>query len=96
MKKGVGLVQLRTVMGEPIEHMDHSIIPISKSLIIRLPFGGFVWNRPVAIEVYESGESRRIPIVDVTLLAQISLLFSGLAAAGIIHLVSRRLNSNTE
>ncbi len=94
MKKSVGSVRLKTIKGEPIEHMDLTLRPVSQSLIIRLPFGGFVWNRPVAIEVHESGSSRRIPIVDVTLLAQISLLFSSLVAAGILHLINRYVKSN--
>ena len=94
MKKGIGLVQLKTIRGEPIEHMDFALRPVSQSLVIKLPFGGYVWNRPVAIEVHESGKSRRIPIVDVTLLTQISLLFSSIATVGIVHLINRRVKSH--
>ena len=96
MKKDFGLVQLKTIKGEPIEHMDLIMRPVSQSLIIRLPFSGFVWNRPAAVEIDEAGKLRRIPIVDVTLLAQISLFISSLVAAGIVHLINRRMKSNSK
>ena len=93
MQKGIGLVQLKTVKGEPIMHRNRSIRPISQSLIVQLPFAGFVCNRPVAIEVHESGNLQRIPIIDVTLLTQISLLFSSLVTVGIIYLLNRHVKS---
>jgi len=47
-------------------------------LIIRGPYGGWGWNRPVAVQVEQANQpgtsATRIPIVDVTRLAQLGLL----------------------
>jgi len=43
-------------------------------LIVRLPFGGFVWNRPVAVLVEREGQTERIAIHDVTRILQVGLI----------------------
>ena len=55
-----------------------SITPQSRALILRWPFGGWVWNRPWAIVVEQGGQTKRIPIVDVTRMVQIGLVGLGL------------------
>jgi hypothetical protein len=42
------------------------ITPQSETIGIDFPLGGLVWNRPVAVFVEQEGETRRIPIVDIT------------------------------
>ncbi len=83
-------LQLQTNSGDPIPIGDTTITPQSQALIIRFPFGGFVWNRPVAVIVDRAGESRRIPIVDATRLALIGLI----AFSVIINLLAARRRSN--
>lgn len=61
------------------------ITPQSQSISFHYPFGGFVYNRPLAVIVERDGTVDRIPIVDVTLLilaslAGFSLFFSMLLA----------------
>jgi hypothetical protein len=57
--------------------------------VVRLPKGGFVWNRPTAVLVEQDGQARRIPIVDVTRILQVGLL--GLAVlAGSVGLLGIR------
>jgi hypothetical protein len=60
------LVQWKTSLGKPIVIRDSTIIPQAKALVIKLPFFGFVWNRPVAILVERDGQQQRFPIFDVT------------------------------
>jgi hypothetical protein len=70
------IVQWQTISGRPMTVGDVSVAPQSQALTVRLPWGGFVWNRPVAVLV-ERGESHhieRIPVVDVTRLIQLGLL----------------------
>ncbi len=70
------IVQWQMVSGNPVTVGDVSVTPQSQALTVRLPFGGFVWNRPVAVWV-ERGESHpveRIPVVDVTRVIQLGLL----------------------
>jgi hypothetical protein len=47
--------------------------------VVRLPHGGFVWNRPTAVTVQRAETVRRVPVVDGTRRLQLALL--ALAAA---------------
>ena len=80
------LVQWRTMAGEPTTVGDTTVTPESSALIVRFPApidGGFVWSRPTAVVVRRGEETRRIPIVDVTRVAQLGLLV-GTAALGLM------------
>jgi hypothetical protein len=72
----------QTTNGPPIRLGDATVTPQAQALIVRLPYGGFVWNRPVAVLVERKGKMQRIPVVDVTHLAIILLAFS--AIVGVI------------
>jgi hypothetical protein len=58
---------------------DVTVTPLARALVVRLPQGGFVWNRPTALTVERAGAVRRVPVVDVTRLLQLGVL--ALAAA---------------
>ncbi len=81
MQDSNGNFDLKTRSGEPVTVGDIRLTPQSQALTIRWPNGGFVWNRPVAVVVERGDESERIPIVDVTLVAQVALLALGAAFA---------------
>jgi hypothetical protein len=49
------------------------VTPQSQAFSIRLPFWGFVYNRPTAVLIERGGETERIPVVDVTRLTLIGL-----------------------
>ena len=66
--------QRQTHLGAPIAVGDVTITPQSQALTVRWPHGGWVWQRPVAVLVARDGETERIPIVDVTRVAQLGLL----------------------
>jgi hypothetical protein len=51
-----------------------TVTPQSRALLLRLPKGGLVWNRPTAVLVEQDGRVRRIPIVDITRILQVGLL----------------------
>jgi hypothetical protein len=65
-----------TQAGKPITVQGVTVTPLAQSLTIRWSQGGFVWNRPVALLVTQNGRRERIPITDVTRLAQIVLWVS--------------------
>mgnify|MGYP001557495645 CR=1 FL=1 len=75
------IFSLETHSAEPVTVGDIRLTPQSQALTIRWPLGGFVWNRPVAVLAERGDESERIPIVDVTLVAQVALLALGAAFA---------------
>lgn len=79
MRESNGIFQLQTHSGESVTVGDIHLTPQSQAFTIRWPFGGYVWNRPVAVLAEQDDEIERIPIVDVTLVAQVALL--ALAAA---------------
>jgi hypothetical protein len=81
--------EYKTSEGQPVRHGRSVVTPISRVLAVRLPFWGFVWNRPVAVRVEDEQSTKELPIVDVTLLAQIGLLVIGLAAAALTFLAAR-------
>jgi hypothetical protein len=88
----MGLSGWRGASAGPVTVGNITVTPQSKALIVRLPKGGFVWNRPTAVLVERDGQARRIPIVDVTRILQVGLF--GLAVlAGSLSLL--RVRSRT-
>ncbi len=66
--------QVQTVSGQPVTVESVTVTPQSQALIVRLPIGGFVWNRPTAILVERDETTKRFPIVDITRILQLWLL----------------------
>jgi hypothetical protein len=60
--------------GQPVTAGGYTLTPQSQALVVRLPYFNWVWNRPVAVLVECGGESQRLPVVDVTRIAQLSLI----------------------
>jgi hypothetical protein len=71
--------QKEMAWGESVTVGDVTVTPQSQARILRWPWVGWVWNRPIAVLVERGGQSERIPIVDVTRLVQVGLLGLGLA-----------------
>jgi hypothetical protein len=87
------IIQWRTVSGSPVTVGGVTVIPQSQALTLRWPFGGFVWNRPVAILVERGGlrSVERVPVVDVTRIAQLGLLsFSLVFSIAVLTRAARR------
>jgi hypothetical protein len=70
-------IESRFINGEPVHVGQVTVTPQSRTLVVRLPWGGFVWHRPVAILVERDGQISRRSIVDVTRLAELGLLALG-------------------
>ena len=68
------LFQVQTVAGQPVIVGDITVTPQSQAIIVRLPIGGFVWNRATAILVEQDGQAKRLLIRDITRILQLSLL----------------------
>jgi len=89
MAKIGGFFRSRTMSGEAWTVGDRTITPHSRAVSIRLPFGGFVWNRPVAIVVESAGRTERVPIVDLTRVITVVLSASGVGLAMAAWLIGR-------
>ncbi len=95
MERQGDLIRWQRSQGKPLKIGDLTVIPEARSLIVRWPHGGFVWNRPVAIIVQRHGETRRLPIADVTRRLEMTLLSAPLVlAAARRHLHMRRRNKH--
>ena len=82
-------IEWRTVTGAPVTAGDYTVRPQTRILVIRPPFGGLVWSRPVAVLAESAGRTERIRIVDVTRAAQFGLLIAGLVASRVLRRVCR-------
>ncbi len=66
-------IELKTKQGKTIRQGNVTITPQAQALTIRFPYGGFVWNRPVAVMVERDGRRERFPIFDVTRAAVLAM-----------------------
>lgn len=82
--------QSQRVSGDSWTIGEITITPQSHVMAVRLPFGGFIWNRPVAVVVEKAGESERIPILDVTRIAMLMTAAVGFTLAWTFRLTGRR------
>jgi hypothetical protein len=71
------IIRCQTVSGSSVTVGDVTLTPQSQALTIRWPYGGLVWNRPIAILVERGQQVERVPIVDVTRMLQLVLLGLG-------------------
>jgi hypothetical protein len=87
--RGAGVFE--TKAGEEVAHGKRVLIPLARSLRLRLPenAGGLVWSRPFGVLVREGARDRLIPIADWTRRIQWSLLAAGFAATVVARLVRR-------
>jgi hypothetical protein len=88
MRSGIDVAWAREASAEPVTVGEVTVTPRSRALVVRLPRGGFVWNRPTAVMVERAGQVRRVQVVDATRILQLCLLGLGLAIA--VQLPSRR------
>jgi uncharacterized spore protein YtfJ len=60
------MVSWETKESTAVALYGRTMTPVSQVLRVATPFGGFVWNRPVAVIVAEGDVVTRHAIVDVT------------------------------
>ena len=84
------MFQWQTMSAEAVTIGDVTVTLRSRALTVRWSNGGFVWNRPVSVLVERDGETERIPIVDVTRIAQLGLLCFGFVLVVVTFLLSGR------
>lgn len=84
MNKWIPFVEQKTRSGRSTRWGDAVITPEARALVIRLPFAGFVWNRPAAVVIEQDGRLERIPIHDPTRKGVLLLAAAGgLASLGL-------------
>jgi len=58
----------------PIQVGPRRLTPLSRTVGVKTPWGGWSWRFPVAVDVEEGGSSTRLAIPDPTRLALIALV----------------------
>lgn len=90
MTKLSDFIQLKTVQGTAVTTPQHTLIPESQAIVVKFPFGGFVWQRPTAVLVQSGAQTQRHPIVDVTRLATLSVMAASLFIPLLIRLIKKQ------
>jgi hypothetical protein len=80
--------------GEPMTLHGRTIRPIARGVRLQWPGGAWEWHRPVAVEVREGDELRRVPIRDTSRLAVVAMVAIGCAFAVAASRRSRTLRTN--
>ena len=74
MPKLTDFIKWKTVQGTAVSTPHRTLIPESQALILKFPYGGFVWQWPTAVLIQNGSQTERHPIVDVTRLATWSII----------------------
>ena len=83
-------IRVENTSADPIVVGDTRVTPQAQAFSVRFPFGGFVWNRPTAVLVERDDVTQRIPIVDVTRVAQVVLFGLVVTISVLITLLAMR------
>ncbi len=87
-----GVIRRETGTGEPVTVSGVTVVPQSQATVVRLPFSGILWNRPVGVLIKRGAETHRLPITDVS--ATICRVLFGIGALcvtfAIIRLIRER------
>ena len=85
------VVQWGKISGQPITWREYTLVPQTRSLRIRLPFGGLVWNRPLGVSVRSAGgEAQMVRVRDRTRWLQLAIVACAFACSGLLAAVGRR------
>lgn len=84
--------QLNSHNEKEIECGNIRLTPQSQSLIIGRGPGKFVWNRPLAVIVEREGKLERIPVIDLTRIAQLGIFAIGVIGSiiGIFKMIKKQ------
>jgi hypothetical protein len=74
VRRRIDIAWAQEASAAPVTVGDLTVTPRARALVVRLPQGGFVWNRPTALTVQQPGAVSHLRVVDVTRLLQLALL----------------------
>jgi hypothetical protein len=69
-----GIARWERIDGPTVVSSIGEVTPEARALVVRFPFGGIVWTKPVAVRIERAGSTERIPIPDPTRRAQIGFI----------------------
>jgi len=87
MRRFSDLVHWHKASGQTVMMQGLTLTPQSQVLIVRFPWGAWVWHRPTAIQVERNGRVEQLPIVDLTRLIQLGFVGLGVVIITIVSFV---------
>jgi hypothetical protein len=90
------VLSLETREGPAITAHGRTVTLVAQALRLSTPYGGLVWNRPVAVLVDQGGVVTRQPIVDVTRIAVWAMAGGAFLSMVITGLLRRRSSSSED
>jgi hypothetical protein len=72
--------------GQPMQVGGQTVTPQARVTALRLPFWGFVWNRPIAVLVEDDGRVQRLPIPDMTRMIVLAVVVMSAIIALLVEL----------
>lgn len=86
------MVGSRIQAGAPVAHQGRTLVPVTRSFLLRLPgkHGGLVWNRPVGVRIQEPTGARWLRVTDPTRKIQVGILAAGVATAFLVGSIAKR------
>ncbi|HTO86907.1 MAG TPA: hypothetical protein VMR54_05190 [Thermoanaerobaculia bacterium] len=85
-------MRIETRIGAPIRHEERVLVPLARTLWLRLPVpvGALVWNRPLGVLVTDGKRPQFLRTPDRTRQIQWLLWAAGLATAYLLRRTRRR------
>jgi len=87
MRRFNTLIHWHKASGQSVVVHDLTLTPQSQLLIVRFPWGAWVWHRPTAIQVEQNGRVEQLPIIDLTRLIQLGFIGLGVVVITIVSFV---------
>lgn len=82
--------QWQQVRGAPLTLGDITLTPEARVLSWQWGSrGGLIWNRPIALIIQRGPDQQRLPIVDLTRLAQITAAAVGILIGAVLGFLTR-------
>jgi hypothetical protein len=79
--------RIETTVGDPVAVGELTLTPQARALIVRWPYGGYVWNWPLGLTVRRGNEIQQVAIANVTR----SAMLGAAATAALLAVLLRAL-----
>ncbi|TAK33845.1 MAG: hypothetical protein EPO21_11510 [Chloroflexota bacterium] len=92
------VVEAGVVRGVPLNVAGKRLVPIARTVSVTLRrsealVAGFVWTRPIAVEVEDADGIQRVPIPDIGMRVTLSAMLVGVLVI-LAHIFRRDASSN--
>ncbi len=84
------MLTIETRSGDAITAGDVHLVPIARSVRLKLGSGALTWSRAIGVSARSAGSETLVPIRDRTRRLQLAILGAGLVGSLLLWLAGRR------